>query len=252
MRSRGQIWGLFSKRFRRFQSRPFCTNKPSNANNKNGTNIIIKEEANVADEASSSSISRQDAYKELENLNFMTAAKILFTTPPKNKKFGLDFHLVQLFFACLPSLAVYLVAQYARSEMRRMDAELEVKKKAEEEAKATEKAAEEQEMTSDPQLLAVKVRLDKLEETVKEIVVESKKKSADPRDKGQVDDGGRKQPTMVKPNNSAGDASSSNAAKGSPSKEAGEGRTPSTALTDASRGDQKSSKNYEPSSDVKK
>nr|XP_027125068.1 uncharacterized protein LOC113741674 isoform X2 [Coffea arabica] len=164
----------------------------------------------------------------------------------------LDFHLVQLFFACLPSLAVYLVAQYARSEMRRMDAELEVKKKAEEEAKATEKAAEEQEMTSDPQLLAVKVRLDKLEETVKEIVVESKKKSADPRDKGQVDDGGRKQPTMVKPNNSAGDASSSNAAKGSPSKEAGEGRTPSTALTDASRGDQKSSKNYEPSSDVKK
>lgn len=206
---------------------------------------------NVADEASSSYISRKDAYKELENLNFMTAAKILFTTPPKNKKFGLDFHLVQLFFACLPSLAVYLVAQYARSEMRRMDAELEVKKKAEEEAKAKEKAAEEQEMASDPQLLEVKVRLDKLEETVKEIVVESKKKSADPRDSGQVDDGGRKQPTMVKPNDGAGDASSSNAAKGSPSKEAGEGRTPSTAL-DASQDDQKSSKNYKPYADVKK
>ena len=107
-------------------------------------------------------------------------------------------------------------------------------------------------MTSEQQLLEVKERIEKLEQTGKEIGVESKKKSAEPRDKGQVDDGGRKQPTMVKPNNSAGDASSFNAAKGSPSKEAGEGRTPSTALTDASRGDQKSSKNYEPSSDVKK
>ncbi|KAI8544222.1 hypothetical protein RHMOL_Rhmol08G0279100 [Rhododendron molle] len=34
----------------------------------------------------------------------------------------IDFHLVQFFFACMPSLAVYLVAQYARYEMRRMEA----------------------------------------------------------------------------------------------------------------------------------
>lgn len=65
---------------------------------------------------------RSEAYRQLENLNFKSATKILFTTPPKRKKFGLDFHLVQLFFACLPSLAVYLVAQYARSEIRRMEA----------------------------------------------------------------------------------------------------------------------------------
>uniref|UniRef100_A0A7N2LN91 Uncharacterized protein n=1 Tax=Quercus lobata TaxID=97700 RepID=A0A7N2LN91_QUELO len=34
----------------------------------------------------------------------------------------IDFHLVQLFFACMPSLAVYLVAQYARYDMRKMEA----------------------------------------------------------------------------------------------------------------------------------
>ncbi|XP_077250231.1 uncharacterized protein LOC143889769 isoform X4 [Tasmannia lanceolata] len=62
-----------------------------------------------------------DAYRQLEKLDFMTAAKMLFTKPPKEKKFGLDFHLVQLFFVCMPSLAVYLVAQYARYEIKRME-----------------------------------------------------------------------------------------------------------------------------------
>ncbi|KAL2338206.1 hypothetical protein Fmac_012652 [Flemingia macrophylla] len=38
----------------------------------------------------------------------MTAAKILFTDPPKKKQFGFDFHLVQFFFACLPSLGMRL------------------------------------------------------------------------------------------------------------------------------------------------
>ncbi|KAJ0075776.1 hypothetical protein Patl1_34706 [Pistacia atlantica] len=116
----------------------------------------------------------------------MTAAKMLFTEPPKKKKFGIDFHLVQLFFACMPSLAVYLVAQYARYEMRRMEAELEQKKeqeekkKREEEEKAKElelKEAEEK-AKSNPELLEVKTRLGKLEEAVKEIVVESKKQSS--------------------------------------------------------------------------
>ncbi|CAH1444185.1 unnamed protein product [Lactuca virosa] len=50
----------------------------------------------------------------------------------------LDFHLVQLFFVCLPSLAVYLVAQYARDEMKKMDAELE-KRQIEEAKKMKEK-----------------------------------------------------------------------------------------------------------------
>ncbi|RVW35686.1 hypothetical protein CK203_103491 [Vitis vinifera] len=76
-------------------------------------------------------------------------------------------------------LAVYLVAQYARYEIRRMEEELELKKKqTEEEEKEKElesNAAEEIGEGSDPELLKVKVRLDKLEEAVKEIVVESKK-----------------------------------------------------------------------------
>ncbi|XP_047942579.1 uncharacterized protein LOC125189336 [Salvia hispanica] len=67
--------------------------------------------------SSSPSLSKYDEqYKALEDLDFVKAAKILFSDPPKKKKFGLDFHLVQLFFACLPSLAVYLVAQYAREK----------------------------------------------------------------------------------------------------------------------------------------
>ncbi|KAL2473303.1 uncharacterized protein Fot_49039 [Forsythia ovata] len=110
----------------------------------------------------------------------MTAAKILFTDQSKKKKFGLDFHLVQLFFVCLPSLAVYLVAQYARSEMKKMDKELELKKQAEFEVQAKEmelKKAEER--AADPVLVEVKERLNKLEETVKEIVVGSTKQSDD-------------------------------------------------------------------------
>lgn len=61
---------------------------------------------------------------------------------------------------------------------------MEVRKKAEKEAKAEEmkrKALEEPEEISDPQLLAVKMRLEKLEETVKEIADESKKRSNDAR-----------------------------------------------------------------------
>lgn len=119
----------------------------------------------------SKSLTHHDSYRDLDKLDFMTAAKILFTTPPKQKKFGLDFHLVQLFFVCLPSLAVYLVAQYARHEMKKMDAQLE-KMKIEEAKKV--KAAEEDVMKSNPQLLEVKERLDSLEKTVKEMVTESK------------------------------------------------------------------------------
>ncbi|KAG1363337.1 hypothetical protein COCNU_11G001640 [Cocos nucifera] len=143
---------------------------------------------------------RYDAYRQLQNLDFMTAAKILFTTPPKRKKFGLDFHLVQLFFACMPSLAVYLVAQYARYEIRRMEAkrlnmlkysssnwklsdrlvtvfqEVELKKKqAEEEEKAKEAEVSSVEEEPDSELSKVKVRLDALEEAVKGIVDEKRK-----------------------------------------------------------------------------
>ncbi|KAI6672033.1 hypothetical protein NL676_006918 [Syzygium grande] len=122
---------------------------------------------------------RQQKWRQLDKLDFMTAAKILFTGPPKKKKFGIDFHLVQLFFACMPSLAVYLVAQYARYEIRRMEAELE-QKKLEEEKKSKEMeidTPEEKKADSEKELSQVKVRLDKLEEAVKDIVVEAKKQS---------------------------------------------------------------------------
>ncbi|XP_065867746.1 uncharacterized protein [Euphorbia lathyris] len=154
-------------------TRHFCKSASKPTNNGNNRSRIDKTE---------SSISKYDeAYRQLDKLDFMTATKILFNEPPKKKEFGIDFHLVQFFFVCMPSLAAYLVAQYARSEMRRMDAELERKKKAEEEkAKEIElKAIHEEEARSEHKILEVKVRLDKLEEAVKEIVVATKKHSGD-------------------------------------------------------------------------
>ncbi|KAJ6834253.1 uncharacterized protein M6B38_336420 [Iris pallida] len=133
-------------------------------------------ESESADAEENSVVTREEAYRKIRNLDFSTATKILFTTPPKNKKFGLDFHLVQLFFVCLPSLGVYLVAQYARYEMRRMEAEAEKKKKQAEEEEKARKAelAPHEEGTSDAELSKVLVRLGALEEVVREIVEEKK------------------------------------------------------------------------------
>ncbi|KAI3941669.1 hypothetical protein MKX01_018259 [Papaver californicum] len=124
-----------------------------------------------------------DSYRQLENLDFMTAVKMLFTDPPKKKEFGLDFHLVQFFFCCLPSVAVYMVAQYARHEIKRMEAEAEVKKKkdeVEEKAKGLEANASKKSGVAESagELLKVKDRLEALEEALKEIVVEKKKLSS--------------------------------------------------------------------------
>ncbi|XP_061972611.1 uncharacterized protein LOC133694936 [Populus nigra] len=150
------------------QSKQFC-NRSTKPNN-NNKSISEKTESNVS--------KSEDVYRQLDNLDFMKAAKILFTDPPKKNKFGLDFHLVQLFFTCLPSLAGYLVAQYARHEMKKMDAELEKKKKQEEEkANEEELKAIEEKAQSESELLEVKERLGKLEEVVKEIAVESRKQS---------------------------------------------------------------------------
>lgn len=135
-----------------------------------------------------------ESLKKLDKMDFLTAAKMLFTEPPKKKKFGLDFHLVQLFFACMPSLAVYLVAQYARYDMRKMEAELEQKKKKEEEK--TEEivlnATKEKEAGSVPELLEVRERLEKLEETVKGIAAETKKQMANSQAKGHEGDSEKK------------------------------------------------------------
>lgn len=67
------------------------------------------------------------------------------------------------------------------------------KLKEEEEAKEKEKEMElnppeEKEEKSDPQLAQVKVRLEKLEEAVKEIVVETKKHSSSNLEKNQITD----------------------------------------------------------------
>ncbi|CAN1343964.1 hypothetical protein LINPERPRIM_LOCUS39938 [Linum perenne] len=141
-----------------------------------------------------SSVTRyNETYSKLGKLDFMTAAKILFTEPPK-KKFGLvtvsgtsaylhpscfrlDFHLVQLFFVCLPSLAVYLVAMYARREMEKFEMDFQQKKKKEEETKTkeAEQKANEVEAKSNAALSEVKARLEQLEVAVKEIVVDKNK-----------------------------------------------------------------------------
>ncbi|KAI4330013.1 hypothetical protein MLD38_028327 [Melastoma candidum] len=165
---------------RRYWYRPnrsYCS-----SSGRNGSKSSYSLETSGAGDRAESSVSHyHETYKKLDKLDFLTAAKILFSENPRKKKFGLDFHLVQLFFACMPSFAVYLVAQYARYEMRRMEAELEQKKQKDEEEekklKEMESEAEEEEKRSSREVLAeMKVRLDKLEETVKEIFVDTEKR----------------------------------------------------------------------------
>lgn len=82
-RARATFW--FRLRFA--QTRSFCKNP--NKTDDNGDKI----ESNLS--------SYHDAYKQLDKLDFTTAAKILFTDPPKKKKFG--YHLT------------YFHAQYSNS-----------------------------------------------------------------------------------------------------------------------------------------
>uniref|UniRef100_A0ACD5UP95 Uncharacterized protein n=1 Tax=Avena sativa TaxID=4498 RepID=A0ACD5UP95_AVESA len=130
---------------------------------------------------------RMEAYKKVQEFDWSsgadwkTAANILFTVPPKRKEFGLDFHLVQLFFVCMPSLAVYLVAMYARREIKRMEAEAEEKRKKNDELeKQKQLEADSVKEDADSKLATVLVRLDALEGVVKEI--------ADGKTRGFVDD----------------------------------------------------------------
>ncbi|KAL7162164.1 hypothetical protein ACSBR2_042608 [Camellia fascicularis] len=219
-------WSGISKRFRLLQRTPFSTNtKPTIPSNNNN---------NGSDKIDGSLTNHDETYRHLDKLDFMTAAKILFATPPKKKKFGFDFHLVQFFFACLPSLAVYLVAQYARHEMRRMEAELELKKKAEEEAKAKEielNASKEKEAGgSDPELLEVKERINKLEAAVKEIVVETKKQLDSTGNKNQEDHSEKRHHAATDHNNAPSRSETSNsAAKDNYSKKVSKNVAPSSS-----------------------
>ncbi|KAG2324523.1 hypothetical protein Bca4012_039037 [Brassica carinata] len=179
LRGRGS-WVGFATRLKHYRIRRLCTK------GENGGNKPEKTESSVV-------VSRYDeTYKKLDKLDFVTAAKILFTEPPKKNKFGLDWHVVQFIIVCLPSLAVYLVAQFARRKMKIMDAELGEKKRKEEEKKAREeaekKALEEAEATkSQEELMEMKMRLGKIEETIKEIVLEEKKPSENAPTKTQDD-----------------------------------------------------------------
>ncbi|KAL5574487.1 hypothetical protein UlMin_016186 [Ulmus minor] len=182
-------WARLWTRFKIVESRRPFSDKPSASGN--------------GDKAGSSLTKYDESYRQLDNLDFMTAAKMLFSEPPKKKKFGFDFHLVQFFFALMPSFAVYLVAQYARYEMRKMEKDLEKKKKKEEEEKAKELElnAAEKEEENFPGLLEVKTRLEKLEETVKEIAVESKKQSGSGLEKSQEGGNEKKHLTRTETSN---------------------------------------------------
>lgn len=60
------------------RSKQFC--KSSTKPNNNKKNISEKTESNGS--------KSDDAYRQLDNLDFMKAARILFTDPQKKKKFG--------------------------------------------------------------------------------------------------------------------------------------------------------------------
>ncbi|CAI0420928.1 unnamed protein product [Linum tenue] len=153
-----------------------------------------------------SSITRyNETYSQLGKLDFMTAAKILFTETPKQKKFGTvqptaidisrEWRFSSFFFyqncwmnapgaelhcVIAPYLAVYLAAMYARREMDRVEMEFQQKKKKEEETKAKEEEqkALEVEAKSNAAISEVKERLDKLEVAVNEIAADKKKGSS--------------------------------------------------------------------------
>lgn len=125
------------------------------------------------------------------------------------------------------------MAQYARHEMRRMEAELELKKKAEEEAKAKEielNASKEKEAGgSDPELLEVKERINKLEAAVKEIVVETKKQLDSTGNKNQEDHSEKRHHAATDHNNAPSRSETSNsAAKDNYSKKVSKNVAPSS------------------------
>lgn len=67
------------ERFRLVGSKRFSTNNK-------GTN-----EPNGNGEKGDGGLTHHDSYRDLDKLDFMTATKILFTTPRKQKKFGYYF-----------------------------------------------------------------------------------------------------------------------------------------------------------------
>eukprot|EP00250_Pteridium_aquilinum_P033787 c6307_g1_i1 orf=438-1166(+) len=115
-----------------------------------------------------SSTSLSKSLASHQEMDFLKATDILFSEEEehKRKKFGWDFHLWQAFVACLPSVAVYFTAQYARGEMKKMDAEREQKLSGK--LKIEEKQQEEEARKS-PLYRILENRLDKMEEKISKI-----------------------------------------------------------------------------------
>ncbi|MCO5576931.1 hypothetical protein L7F22_030752 [Adiantum nelumboides] len=80
--------------------------------------------------------------------------------------FRWDFHLWQAFVACLPSVAIYLTAQYARWDIRRMEAERE--REAAEKREIEEKKQDEESYKL-PGFRVLHARLDKIEGKIGEM-----------------------------------------------------------------------------------
>ncbi|KAG5016377.1 hypothetical protein JHK85_022513 [Glycine max] len=215
----------------------FCT---SSANKNNNKNMIVDER-----------------YRQLENLDMVTAAKILFSDPPKKRKFGYPFSFPLTMFTLSP-LALFRISSstFAALNMstslplfgsvfyyhiwsfklqdacdhripvhnlsiqfRALSKEVEQKRKLKEEEEAKEKEKEmelnppeEKEEKSDPQLAQVKVRLEKLEEAVKEIVVETKKHSGSNLGENQATDDEKKRLNSSAPRDPSTTDSASNKA----------------------------------------
>ncbi|XP_021859615.2 uncharacterized protein [Spinacia oleracea] len=201
----------------------FCNSTTQNNNNSQHTRRFSSND-NMNGRATN--LRDMEGYRDLDNLNFMKAAKILFSAPAKKKTFGLDFHLVQLLFALMPSLAVYLVAQYARYDIKKMEAELELKKKADEKQKAKEMEAaavlEKEAESANPELLMVKERLEALEETLKDIVVETKKRPIEEKRKN-ADQHQHQHQERADPNRKSGDNHIHIPVKNQPTQEATSG-----------------------------
>ena len=82
IRGRGSWVGL-ATRLRHCRIRRVCT-KGENGGKKPESSVVAQHS-----EAESNVVSRYDeTYKKLDKLDFVTAAKILFTEPPKKNKFG--------------------------------------------------------------------------------------------------------------------------------------------------------------------
>ena len=87
LRGRGS-WVGFATRLKQYRIRRLCTK------GENGGNKPEKTESSVV------VVSRYDeTYKKLDKLDFVTAAKILFTEPPKKNKFG--------YFLCLKDFILF-------------------------------------------------------------------------------------------------------------------------------------------------